>query len=126
MPLELLVAENNHYQYSSTRDLVELLKNESLDYGAHLRVQLHARMVQPVLDLTLLLLGLPFVLSGRNQNVIVSIISCVFALVCFYGIVFTCHAIGGSGYAITPTLAAWIPLFILIPAAYFVTKHIRR
>lgn len=126
VPLELLVAENNHYKYSSTRDLMALLENESLDYGAHLRVQLHARMVQPVLDLTLLLLGLPFVLSGRNQNVIVSIISCVFALVCFYGVVFTCHAIGGSGYAITPTLAAWLPLFILIPAAYFVTKHIRR
>ena len=126
LPLELLVAENNHYKYSSTKDLVALLKNDSLDYGAHLRVQLHARIVQPVLDLTLLLLGLPFVLSGRNQSIIFSISNCLFALICFYGVVFTCHAIGSSGYAITPSLAAWLPLLVLIPAAYFVTRHIRR
>lgn len=126
LPLELLVAENNHYKYSSTKDLAALLRNESLDYGAHLRVQLHARIVQPVLDLTLLLLGLPFVLSGRNQNIIFSICSSMVAMVCYYGVVFTCHAIGGSGYAVTPSLAAWLPLFVLIPAAYFLTKHIRR
>ncbi len=126
LPLELLVAESNHYKYSSTKDLVALLKNESLDYGAHLRVQLHARIVQPILDLTLLLLGLPFILSGRNPNIIFSICSSMVAMVCYYAVVFTSHAIGGSGYAITPSLAAWIPLLVLIPAAYFVTKHIRR
>ena len=125
-PFELLVAQNNHYKFSSTKGLIELLQNPSLDYGAHLRVQLHARIVQPVLDITLLLLGLPFVLSGRNQNLIFSICSSFGAMVLFYGLVFTCHAIGSSGYAITPSLAAWLPLFVLIPATYFVTKHIRR
>lgn len=126
LPLELLAAESNHYKYRSTKDLTALLENESLDYGAHLRVQLHARIVQPVLDLTLLLLGLPFILSGRNQSIIISICNSGLAMVGYYAVVFTCHAIGGSGYAITPSFAAWLPLFVLIPAAYFITKHIRR
>tara|TARA_B100000676_G_C18089669_1_gene858411 strand:- start:1010 stop:2155 length:1146 start_codon:yes stop_codon:yes gene_type:complete len=126
LPFDLLVAQNNHYKFNSTKSLIGLLQNQSLDYGAHLRVQLHARFVQPVLDLTLLLLGLPFVLSGRNQSLLFSICGGVGTIVVFFGVVFTSHAVGASGYAISPSLAAWLPLFVLIPTTYFITKHIRR
>ncbi len=119
LPFELLVAENSQFRYSSTGQLMGLLQNNSLDYGAHIRVQLHARIVQPVLDLTLLFLGLPLVLSRNAKSMVRAVFMGSLVVILFFSIVLTCHTLGSSGYVISPSLAAWLPLIILIPLAYF-------
>jgi hypothetical protein len=37
----------------------------------------------------------------------------------FLGVIVTCHALGANSSVISPSLAAWLPLIILTPVAYF-------
>jgi lipopolysaccharide export system permease protein len=119
LPFELLVMENTQFQYSSMSQLRNLLKNESLDYGATLRVQLHARLVEPILDVTLLLLGLPLILSRKPKKLVMSVALGSLIVALFFGVIVTCHALGSDSSVISPSLAAWLPLIILSPVAYF-------
>jgi lipopolysaccharide export system permease protein len=104
-------------QLASTSELMTHLRNPSLDLGNDARVMLHARMVQPLLDLTLLVLGLPVVLAQNNRNMFVAAGMSLGVMVGFFIVVMTCHALGGS-YFLSPALSAWLPLMIFSPAAY--------
>ena len=60
---ELLTKE---LTFASTAELIAGLRNPSVDFGHQARVDIHARMVRPFLDVTLLLLGLPLVMTREN------------------------------------------------------------
>ncbi len=107
-------------QFSSTAQLIAGLSNPSLglagEYGADVRVAIHARVVQPLLDLTLLFLGLPLVLSGANRNVFVAIGLCGIVCTAFMMVVLGCQYLGEISL-LEPALAAWAPLMIFVPVA---------
>jgi lipopolysaccharide export system permease protein len=111
-----LAAGNAWRQYSSTADLIVGLHNPSLDLAADVRVMVHARLLQPFLDMTLLCLGLPLVLARQQRNVFVASGTCVLVVAAFVLVMMACHAAGGS-YLISPALAAWCPLLIFAPLA---------
>jgi lipopolysaccharide export system permease protein len=121
---EYLAADGNWRQLSSTWDLVQGLRNRSLDYGAGERTAIHSRLVQPVLDLALLFLGLPFVLSRSNRNVFLAIGMCLAIVVAFMLVVMGCRYLG-SGYWLEPSLAAWLPLMIFVPCAVALAQPLR-
>ncbi len=121
---EYLVANSNWRQLSSTWDLIRGLQNASLDYGANERTAIHTRVVQPVLDLTLLFLGLPLVLTGSNRNVFMAIGVCLALVVAFMLVVLGCNYLGSS-YLLEPSLAAWLPLMIFVPAAVALSLPLR-
>ena len=100
---------------ASTSDLLSGLRNTSLDYGLDAHVTIHARAVQPFLDMTLFFLGLPLVLTRENRNIFVAAGWCFLIVVVFVVVVMICHALGGSGYLLRPPLAAWCPLIIFAP-----------
>lgn len=107
-------------QFSSTKQLVEGLSNPSLglagDFGADVRVGIHARLIQPLLDLTLLFLGLPLVLNGTNRNVFVAAGFCGAVCGAFMMVVMGFQYLGGEAL-LRPALAAWGPLMIFVPVA---------
>lgn len=107
-------------QFSSTAQLIAGLSNPSLgldgSFGADVRVAIHARVVQPLLDLTLLFLGLPLVLSGTNRNVFVAIGLCGIVCTAFMMVVLGCQYLGEISL-IAPALAAWAPLMVFVPVA---------
>ena len=103
-------------QYASTAQLISGLHNRSLDFGARERVTIHARMVQPILDVTLLFLGIPLVVSRTSRNIFVAIGMCVGIVTAFLLVVIGLQALGSS-YWIDPALAAWIPLMVFVPLA---------
>lgn len=105
-------------EYSSLRDLVQALYNPSLHYGADVRVAIHSRLMQPVLDVLLVLIGLPIVMSRRGQNVFVAVGKCILLVLVFW-IVVTGSQQAGETSLIRPALAAWLPLFFLAPAAVY-------
>ena len=111
-------------RYSSTADLISGLHNDSNDFGAGVRVEVHSRFVRPLLDMTLLFLGLPLVLSGANRNIFVAAGIAVFLVVVFMLVTFACQFLG-SNYWIAPSLAAWLPLFIFVPAAAAMSGPLR-
>ena len=51
--------------------------------GADVRVAIHSRVTQPLLDITLLFLGLPLVLSRENRNMYLAIGMCVGVVIAF-------------------------------------------
>jgi lipopolysaccharide export system permease protein len=111
-------------RYSSTWELVRELRNPSLDYGLDARVTVHARVVQPLLDMTLFLLGLPLILTRENRSIFVSIGWCFLIVLGFFLVVVVCQALGNSGYLLNPSLAAWCPLMIFIPIATVVAHPV--
>ncbi|NIP85400.1 MAG: LptF/LptG family permease, partial [Planctomycetales bacterium] len=84
----------------------------------------HARFVKPILDVTLLFLGLPLVLSRQTHNLFVSIGLCVLLVLVYMIVILGCHYLGAS-LKIGPALAAWIPVMIFVPLAVNMSDPLR-
>ncbi len=111
-------------EFASTGELVQGLRNPSLDFGLRTRVAMHSRFVQPFLDVTLFVLGLPLVLTRRNRNVFVAAGMCIGIVIAYFVVMITCQALGASGFLLSPALAAWAPLIILVPVAAALSQPI--
>ncbi|MCC7086941.1 MAG: LptF/LptG family permease [Pirellulales bacterium] len=109
---------------ASIVELIRGLKNPSLGFGADMRTAIHARIVQPFLDVTLLFLGLPLILARSNRNMFVAIGWCVVVVVLFYLVVLGCQYLGSS-YLVSPSLAAWLPVFAFVPTAVWMSEPLR-
>jgi len=112
-------------QYSSVAEMVAGLKNPSLDFGADVRVAVHVRVVQPMLDVTLLFLGLPLVLARESRNMFLSIGMCVGVVSIYSLTVLSCQYLG-TIYMLSPSLAAWLPLMVYVPIAVAMFERARR
>lgn len=112
-------------QYSSTWQLIRGLRNPSLEFGADVRVAIHGRVVQPLLDITLLFLGLPLVLTRENRNLFLAIGLCMAAVSLFMLVVLAAQYIGTASI-VSPALAAWLPLFIFVPVAVSLCEPLRQ
>ena len=107
-------------QYASTCQLISGLRNPSLDFGADMRVAIHSRIVNPLLDITLLFLGMPLVLTRENRNVFAAIGLCILVVSIFVLFTLALQQLGTS-YLISPALAAWAPLMLFVPAAVWMS-----
>jgi lipopolysaccharide export system permease protein len=103
-------------RFASTGELIWALKNRSIFFSPDVRVMIHSRIVQPVLDITLLFLGLPLVVARDNRNVFVAIGMCMGLVALFFIVSIACQQLG-SNMLISPSMAAWAPLMIFVPAA---------
>jgi lipopolysaccharide export system permease protein len=119
-----LAGGNAWRRYASTLELIQELRNPSLDYGLDTRVTVHSRLVQPFLDMTLFFLGIPLVLTRENRNIFVAVGWCCLIVFVFFLVVVTSQALGNSGHMITPSLAAWLPLIIFVPIAAVVSQSL--
>ncbi len=104
-------------QYSSTAQLIRELRNPSVYYGPDARVAIHARVVQPLLDMTLLMLGLPLVVSRESRNVFIAMGICMAVTTAFMLVVIGCQYLGSLAWILNPAQAAWLPLVIFVPPA---------
>jgi lipopolysaccharide export system permease protein len=104
-------------QFLSSYELITGLRRQTIEPGADVRLTLHARVVQPLLDMSLVMMGIPLVLSRASRNIFFAAgigIGLVFAVLMA---VLACHALGKS-YLLSATVAAWLPLLIFGPLAY--------
>ncbi|GIW90295.1 MAG: hypothetical protein KatS3mg109_0727 [Pirellulaceae bacterium] len=113
---EQLTANDAWRRYASTRQLVRALHNPSLDYGADVRVTVHLRILQPVLDLLVFLVGMPIVFLRRSGNVFWAVGQAVVTVAGYFALLLACQAMGNH-YLIRPALAAWLPAMVLAPLA---------
>jgi lipopolysaccharide export system permease protein len=103
-------------QFSSTLQMIKDLRNPSLDFGADVRVAIHSRLLQPFLDMTLLFLGLPLVVTRESRNVFIAMAICMAVTVAFMLVEIGARSLGEMVW-LTPSLAAWLPLIIFVPVA---------
>ena len=122
---EQLSERRNWRRYASTLELISGLRNPSLDHGANVRVTMHSRLVQPILDVTLLFVGLPLVMANRGRSIYVGVALCMSVVFGRDLLILCCHSLGNS-YLISPTFAAWCPLLVMVPAAIFMYDGLRR
>ncbi|MCI0359514.1 MAG: LptF/LptG family permease [Planctomycetaceae bacterium] len=108
-------------QYLSTRELIIGLQNRSIEPGADVRVTLHSRLIQPLIDISLVLLGLPLVLRRNSRNIFLAAGLCLVLVCVVYLVVLTCHGLG-SNYLLDPLVATAIPLVLFGPLAYTLAR----
>jgi lipopolysaccharide export system permease protein len=106
--------------FSSTAQLISGLNNSSVGFGADVRVAIHARIVQPLIDVTLLFLGLPLVVRRESHNVFIAIGMCM-GITLMFIVTMLCFQQLGTSSIIPSALAAWAPLIIFVPAAVALT-----
>ncbi len=105
-------------EFSSTSQLVRGLHNRSLNLGGDIPVAIHTRIVQPFLDVILLFLGLPLVMTRENRNVFVAMALCAVVTLAFLLVVIVFQKLGGMyAFGMSPALGVWIPLMIFAPLA---------
>lgn len=109
---------------ASTRELVAELNSPSTDLGPEVAVAVHCRLVQPLMDGTLLMLGLPLMLTRRNRNVFLTIGVCLLVALTFSLASLACQSLGGLGM-LRPSLAAWLPLMAFVPLAAGMFQTVR-
>jgi lipopolysaccharide export system permease protein len=105
-------------QFSSTSELIWRIRNQPQYYGSDLKVAVHTRFLQPMLDFTQLLIGLPMILSNRNRNLVGMALGCVFSFSIFFGIMLGLQTLGSNGTLFSPMVAAWAPLLLFAPFAW--------
>lgn len=112
VPFECL-ASSNAWQYASFWSLVSAVQNQSIDTGTPLEATIHNRLTQPILDITLLFLGLPLILTGGDRNIFkaIGLSGCI--LILFLAVCYSCQYLGANNEM--PVLGAWLPLILFVP-----------
>ncbi len=111
-------------QYTSTATLIAGMRSGVVDYSPDVRVMMHARLLQPFLDVTLVFYGLPLGLALDRRHIVMAAAKSLLALIGFGLVVLVCHGLGIQ-CVVSPALAAWLPLIVLIPVAFLVSKPLR-
>ncbi len=124
MSFQLLANGSAWQKYASTLELIAELGKPSTELGADVRVAVHTRMVQPVIDTTLLMLGLPLMFSRRQRNIFLSIGICFSIAIAFTLATIACQSLGGLSL-LRPTLAAWLPIMVFLPIAVGMSHTLR-
>ena len=113
-------------QYQSTAELIASANKPKRWSTGTEYVNIHARLIRPILDLTLLLLGLPMVIGGIERNVFVSAGICFGIVGLVQLTVIVCYSLGASSLIRPAALAAWAPVLLYVPAAVVSMRGLRR
>ena len=122
---EQMIGSANWGQYSSAVELMGAISNPSLGVASDIPLRVHARFTAPLLDMGLLLLGVPLVLGPSRRGVFAAVGSCVGMTVVFFLVVMGSHALA-LGDVISPSLGAWLPLLVLGPLAAWAAEPMWR
>jgi len=112
-------------QYRPTSEMLAALKQPKRQFGQSEEVGVHARLLRPVLDIALLLLGLPMIISNSERNIFVSaglgflIVGSVFLVDA------ACQGLGAYRLLEPAALAAWLPLIIFVPLAVLSMRKLK-
>ena len=111
--------------YRTTPEMMKAVRQPRTWFGNNQKVGLHVRILQPFLDLTLLLLGLPLAMSNSDRNIFVAA-GVSFAVVGAVSIVTLGAQTLGTYNLIQPAaLSAWIPLLVFGPLAVLTVSRLR-
>ena len=110
--------------YGSTLELVQGARNPSLELGTRVYAVIHSRVTQPLLDITLLLLGLPIILTKSDRNVFKAVGIGSLLIIAFLAIQMISKEFGISYQH--PVMGAWFPLILFVPIAAYLFYDVVR
>lgn len=103
-------------RYLSSVELAQGIRSGELDFANDILVIFHMRIVQPLIDVALSLLGIALVLRGSQKNVFAVVGVAMGVVIGFFAMTLACQAAGAGGLIAAP-LAAWLPLLVFGPLA---------
>jgi len=103
------------YRYMAYSELKSVAEDPMRGNRRQLQVAMHEHLTLPILNVLLLLLGLPFVAGREDRNYFTGIGVALLLTIGMFAFQFACRAFGNAGH-ITPLLAAWLPVFVALPA----------
>ncbi len=112
------------YQYLSFRELQRLLGESSMINADTYAVAMHQHFSKPILNVLVLLLGLPFIVGREGKNYFISVGTCIGLFVMVLGVEYACTHFGSVG-GMKPALAAYLPVLIFSPLAILAMDSIR-
>lgn len=115
---DLLQTNQSSTRLSSVSELARRIRNPSVHSSLSIRVLFHERIVRPPLDFALIMLGLPLVVNRKGRNLFVMIGAAMLTVLGFFVVKTLASTMGGSGFMLSPTMAAWMPLLVVGPLAY--------
>ena len=104
-------------QYQTIPEIMAAVRKPQKWFGNNQRVSLHVRIVQPILDLVLLLLGLPLAVSNADRNIFVAAGVSFLVIGSVTLVSMTCQALGVYNIVRPAALAAWLPVIVFVPLA---------
>ncbi|GAB5404661.1 MAG: hypothetical protein Aurels2KO_28920 [Aureliella sp.] len=110
-------------QHASTAELIRYLEAEPAARSGGLRVRVHQRFLRPLIDWTVLLLGIPILLTRADRHVFWIAGACIGIVAGFTVVVLGVAALGGSGNLLSPAVAVWLPLVLFLPWAWARTQN---
>jgi len=113
-------------QYLSTAELIDESRQPKRWTNPAEFVNIHSRLVRPLLDISLLLLGLPLVIGGIERNVFVSAGLCFWIIASVQITSIVCYSLGASSLIRPAALAAWTPVLIFVPAALVAMRSLKK
>jgi lipopolysaccharide export system permease protein len=123
--VETMAYGNKLASFRSTPQLIAELRKPRKWFGNRLQVGLHSRLLMPVLDLTLLMLGLPLVIGGIQRNVFVSAVTCFLIVGTIQLTTIACHSLGATNLIRPAAMAAWLPVAIFFPFAIVAMRKLK-
>jgi lipopolysaccharide export system permease protein len=105
-----LLRKQAWFQFASTRSLIKELRSQD-NTSREMAVLIHARLTRPLGMITMLFLGLPFVLSGTDRRMVSLVGISLVMSVAFQLFTQLCMRLGNVE-VIGPELAAWLPVLI--------------
>ena len=105
---------SDFYRYMSYSELKALARDPMRGNRLQMEVAMHQHVTQPILNVLILLLGLPFVAGREDRNYFVSVGLAVALVIGVFVVMFASTAFGNAGH-VPPIWAAWIPVFLVLP-----------
>jgi lipopolysaccharide export system permease protein len=103
--------------YLSIHEMMQELRKPRVWYGNRTQINLHARLIQPLLDFSLLLLGIPMIMRRAEKNLFISAGLCFAVIVLFFGVTLASHFLGEYSLIESASMAAWLPAILFTPLA---------
>ncbi|QDS94066.1 putative permease YjgP/YjgQ family protein [Roseimaritima multifibrata] len=116
--IPLLEAAGSSKKYAPLGATIRRVRNPAVHTSSKVRVDLHSRLLRPLLDFSLVLLGLPLAVSRGEKNLFVVVGHALLLVAMFFGVKTLAGTLGASGYMLSPSMAAWVPILVLTPLAY--------
>ena len=122
-PEEMTLRQHGDWvELMSISEINRLLASGKAPDPASADLAKHLRIATPVINLVMMLVGIPFILS-RERNIRASASLSVAMAVAVYVVALLCRQLGGAG--LDPALAAWGPVLIFGPVAVWVLDSVK-
>jgi lipopolysaccharide export LptBFGC system permease protein LptF len=110
---------SRYLDYMSSRSLTQLINLKKVPDRKAALLTRHIRFTDPINNIVMLLLGLPFILS-RERNIKASASLCLMIVAMFYVFIYICRYMN-----VDPTIAAWLPILLFGPISFVMLDSVK-